>query len=135
STVLLFADGPFREQLAREGIRVEVVDGGRDLHAVRRETPWPGLAASARTLSLAARVVSLARQHDFIHANSQKAFVVGCLAGVMARRRVIWDLNDLLLPEHFSRTNIRIDVLLANRIAARVIANSQASAEALVANG
>jgi glycosyltransferase involved in cell wall biosynthesis len=80
-------------------------------------------------------VARRARDHDAIHANSQKAFVVACLAGIMARRPVIWDLNDLLLPEHFSRTNILIDVLLANHMAVRVIANSQASADALVAHG
>lgn len=135
STFVLLADGPFRERLAKEGVRVEVIDGGASLHAVRRETEWPGLRAASRALALAWRVAGLARQHDCLHANSQKAFVVACLAGLLARRPVIWDLNDLLIPAHFSRTNIRIDVVLANYLARRVIANSRASADALVAQG
>jgi glycosyltransferase involved in cell wall biosynthesis len=135
STVALFADGPFRRLLASEGIRVEVVAGSPQLHAVKRETRWPGFAAVGGLLSLVARLVPLARRHDCIHANSQKAFVTACLVGVVARRPVVWDLNDLLTPEHFSRANIRVDVALSNLIATRLIANSQATADAFVASG
>lgn len=135
STFLLFADGPFRERLTSQGIRVEVIEGGKALHAVRRETKWPGLTAAAEVMSLAWRTARLARRHDFLHANSQKAFVIACLAGLLARRPVVWDLNDLLLPAHFSRNNIKLDVWLANYFAASVIANSQASARALIAQG
>lgn len=135
STFVLLADGPFRERLVREGVRVELIDGGDALHAVRRETGWPGIRAVSRVFSLASRIVGLARRHDVLHANSQKAFVIACLAGILARRPVIWDLNDLLIPAHFSRFNIFIDVVLANYVAKRVIANSQASADALVAQG
>ncbi|HSB55851.1 MAG TPA: glycosyltransferase family 4 protein [Gemmatimonadales bacterium] len=132
---MLFSDGPFRDRLTEAGVRVEILEGGRALHAVRRETRFPGLGAGAQVARLAWQVARRARDFDVIHANSQKAFVVACVAGVIARRPVIWDLNDLLLPEHFSRTNIWIDVLLANHLAVRVIANSQASADALVHQG
>lgn len=132
---LLFADGPFRERLTEAGVRVELLEGGRFLHAVRRETRLPGLLAGSQALRLAWQVARRARDFDVIHANSQKAFVVACLAGLLARRPVIWDLNDLLLPQHFSRTNIWLDVLLANRVAVRVVANSRASANALVEQG
>lgn len=135
STFLLFADGPFRERLTNVGIKVEVIEGGDSLHAVRRETGWPGFSAAAQVMSLAWRTARLARRHDFLHANSQKAFVIACLAGILARKPVVWDLNDLLLPAHFSRSNIKLDVWLANWFAVRVIANSQASARALIAQG
>jgi glycosyltransferase involved in cell wall biosynthesis len=135
STFLLFSEGPFRKRLAAEGVRVEVIEAGNALHSIRRETRWPGLRAATRVVSLAWRVAEIAREHDFIHANSQKAFVVACVAGLIARRPVIWDLNDLLSLEHFSRVNILLDVALANHLAVRVIANSRASAEALVAHG
>jgi hypothetical protein len=110
STFVLFSDGPFRKRLLEDGVAVEVLQGGRALHSVRRETIWPGFAALWQVTRLAWRVARMARRHDFIHANSQKAFVVACLAGVLARRPVIWDLNDLLTPAHFSRTNIVLDV-------------------------
>jgi glycosyltransferase involved in cell wall biosynthesis len=132
---MLFDDGPFRTRLTEAGVRVEILQGGKALHAVRRETRFPGLGATAQVLRLAWEVARRARAFDVIHANSQKAFVVASVAGVIARRPVIWDLNDLLLPEHFSRTNIWIDVLLANHLAVRVIANSRASADALVERG
>lgn len=134
-TFLLFSDGPFRDLLTQAGVRVEVLEGGKALHAVRRETRIPGLFACAQVMSLAWQVARRARHFDVMHANSQKAFVVACLAGQLARRPVIWDLNDLLSPQHFSRTNIRLDVMLANRFAVRVIANSKASADALVEQG
>lgn len=134
-TFMLFADGPFRTLLTGAGVRVEILESGKSLRAVRRETRWPGFAAVSQVAGLAWRVAQRARDHDAIHANSQKAFVVACLAGLLARRPVIWDLNDLLLREHFSRTNILVDVMLANHMAVRVIANSRASADALVANG
>jgi glycosyltransferase involved in cell wall biosynthesis len=102
---------------------------------VRRESTWAGLRVASDVVRLALRVARRARRHDFLHANSQKAFVLACLAGSLARRPVIWDLNDLLIPAHFSRTNIRLDVVLANHFADRVIANSRASADALIAQG
>lgn len=135
STFLLFADGPFRERLTRLGVNVEVIEGGDALHSVRRETGWPGISAALEVMTLAWRTARIARKHDFLHANSQKAFVIACLAGLLARKPVLWDLNDLLLPQHFSRSNIKLDVLLANWFAVRVIANSQASAKALIAQG
>lgn len=135
SAVVLFADGPFRTRLLDEGIRVEVIQGSRSLHAVRRETRWPGLGALGGLVSLARRIVPLAREFDCIHANSQKAFITACLAGRLARRPVIWDLNDLLTRDHFSRANIMVDIALANRCAVRVIANSNASAQAFVDQG
>jgi glycosyltransferase involved in cell wall biosynthesis len=48
---------------------------------------------------------------------------------------VVWGLHDLLTLDHFSQMHIRLDVALANRFAARVIANSTASAEAFIAQG
>jgi glycosyltransferase involved in cell wall biosynthesis len=135
STFLLFADGPFRDRLEAQGINVQVVTGGSAMQAIRRETRFPGPRAAWDVLSLAFRIAPLARKHDFIHANSQKSFVVACVAGILARRPVIWDLNDLLIDEHFSRININVDVLLAKHCAARVMVNSHASAKALLDQG
>ena len=128
SMVILLADGSFRECLEREGVRVQVIEGGAALHAVRRETHWAGVTALPQVLRVAWKMARLARRYDFIYANSQKAFVLSCVAGVLARRPVIWDLNDLLIPEHFSPTNIKLGAALATHVASRIIANSQASA-------
>jgi glycosyltransferase involved in cell wall biosynthesis len=135
STVLLFADGPLRDRLTERGVQVEVIPGSRALHGTTRATRRPGLRAGFDAIRLAARAVPLARRHDCLYANSQKAFVIACLTGAIARRPVIWDMNDLLTPDHFSAFNIGVDVLLANHCARGVLANSHASAQALIARG
>ncbi|MFI5244287.1 MAG: glycosyltransferase family 4 protein, partial [Gemmatimonadales bacterium] len=84
---------------------------------------------------LARRVASHARRRTLIYANSQKAFVVSAGAGILAHRPVVWHLRDILAPPHFSASNVRAAVTLANLRAARVIANSHATAAAFTAAG
>ena len=48
---------------------------------------------------------------------------------------MVWHLRDLLDTAHFSRAHRRVAVGLGNRWAARVIANSEATATAFVAGG
>ncbi len=146
--VLLFEAGPFVTRLRNRGIRVEVLSSnpphpdargissrGHDLAYTRTG----GLAAAARSLPGVIRLireVSLhARGCDILHANTQKAFVVAALAGRLARRPVVWHLRDILTADHFSGFNRKVVVTLANRLAARVIANSRATADAFVEAG
>src|SRR5690606_35320790 len=75
-------------------------------------------------------VAKEAKRMDVIHANSQKAFVIAAAAGLLARRPVAWHLRDVLAPPHFSASNIRAAVMLANLRAGAVIANSNATAAA-----
>ena len=76
----------------------------------------------------------IAREYDIIYANTQKALVVGAIASLLSRRPLVYHLHDILSTEHFSRTNLRLAVTLANR-ASLVIANSQASQKAFLAAG
>jgi glycosyltransferase involved in cell wall biosynthesis len=133
--VVLLSDGPFRHRLAAEGVSVSVIEGGPTFHGVRRKTRRPPIGALWQLLRLAWRVARLARGYDAIHANSQKAFLVGSLASVLARRPLIWELHDVLSADHFSQLNRRIGVLLTNHVVDRVVANSRASADALMSNG
>jgi glycosyltransferase involved in cell wall biosynthesis len=86
-------------------------------------------------LRLVLTVAKRAKAYDIIYANSQKAFVVGIFAAVLARRPLVWRLRDVLSADHFSATLRRIVVLLANWKAARVIANSVATGKAFAAVG
>jgi glycosyltransferase involved in cell wall biosynthesis len=86
-------------------------------------------------LKLAAQVSRVARGYDVLYANSQKALVVGALAGKFARKKVIWRLHDMLTADHFGQARRRLAVGLANRLVTRVIANSKASAAAFVEEG
>jgi glycosyltransferase involved in cell wall biosynthesis len=135
SLVALMEDGPLREALERRGVRVTVLASGGLLRQVKRESAVPGFAAVGAVLSAAREVARLARGYDVLYANSQKAFVVACVSAAFARRPVLWHLHDILDKRIFSRVNIEVDVFLANHVASRVIANSQATARALRANG
>ncbi|GJG86382.1 glycosyl transferase [Gemmatimonadetes bacterium T265] len=135
STVALMADGPFGERLRAAGVRTVLLTASAATRGLRRESAVPSPAALAGLLGVARAVARLARAHDVIYANSQKAFVVATAAGAAARRPVIWHLRDILSGEHFSRTNVRAVVALANGRAARVVANSCATADAFVGRG
>jgi glycosyltransferase involved in cell wall biosynthesis len=133
STVLLLSDGPFRDLLQSEGVPVTLLEAGSSVLAVRRDGAGRSAAAAAGLASLVWKLARVARQFDLLYANSQKAFVVSALAGAIARRPVIWHLRDILSEAHFGRANIRLVTLLANVFARRIIANSQATASAFIA--
>lgn len=135
STVALLADGPFRSRLEARGVRTIVLEEAASLQGVKRESRVPGPGAVGAVVGTARALARLARDYDVIYANSQKAFVVACVARAFSRKPVLWHLHDILDPTVFSRINIGVDVFLANHVAARVIANSQATASALIARG
>jgi glycosyltransferase involved in cell wall biosynthesis len=130
ATAVLLEDGPFRARLDAAGVHTQVIETGSAVRAVRRDAPAPFLATSLEVLRVARQVARLARNHDLIYANSQKAMVIGALAGVFARRPVLWHLRDILHNADFNPRNVRVAVILANRVAARVVTNSRATAEA-----
>lgn len=84
---------------------------------------------------MATEIVPLAQDFEVIHANSQKAFIVAALARLMGSPPVIWHLRDILTADHFSRMNRQVAVTLANRCAAQVIVNSQATGNAFIKVG
>jgi glycosyltransferase involved in cell wall biosynthesis len=135
SRVMLFSDGPFRTALESAGVGVDVLPSGRALLSIRRESRVPSARALMGGVALARRVAGASRGYDVIYANSQKAFIIGALAAVWARRPVMWHLRDILDSEHFSSLNIRVAVALANHAADLVICNSQATADAFVQQG
>jgi glycosyltransferase involved in cell wall biosynthesis len=134
ATFVLFADGPFRERLEHEGVCVQLMPGG-SLHAMRRESRIPRARTVLSVGALARRVAGLARRYDLLYANTQKAFIVGCAASLLSRRPLLWHLRDILSREHFSAANIRLDAILANHVAKRVVAISHAVRDAFIASG
>lgn len=133
--VALFSDGPFRERLDAASMPVAVLPAGQAVLGVTRGGRGVGPRTLLGLFGLARRVARMARDFDVVYANSQKGFIVGAVAGRMAGRPVVWHLRDVLSKEHFGRTNIRVAVSLANRCAACVVANSQATADAFVDAG
>ena len=134
--VVLFAEGAFAESLRAAGVNAEVLAAPGDLLAVARETPGRrGGGVAGGVLGLARRLAREAGGFDLLFANSQKAFVVGALAALFARRPIVWCLHDILSAEHFSAANRRLVISLANLTGALVVANSRATADAFVRSG
>jgi len=134
SLVGLFADGSFCTALQQRHIPVQVL--AQQNLVMRKESGfWQGVRQLGQVLPLIHQVSQLSRNYDGIYANTQKAFVVGAIASLLSRRPLIYHLHDILSVEHFSPTNLRLAVTLANHRATLVICNSQATLEAFVAAG
>ncbi|MEA5555866.1 glycosyltransferase family 4 protein [Nodularia spumigena] len=130
----LFADGDFRKLLQQHHIPVEVL-ATQAIQVRKQSNLLQSLASVGQLAPLLAKVVQTAKEYDVIYANTQKALVIGALASFLARRPLVYHLHDILSLEHFSQTNLRIAVTLANRFASLVIANSQASQTAFIQAG
>ncbi|WP_322004131.1 glycosyltransferase family 4 protein [Paraburkholderia tropica] len=127
--VLLFNDGPFREALDAAGARVDVLDSGA-LQNVRRDGgAAPKLGVLAGIASLVRETRRRAREADVLYANTQRAMVIGVLAGKLARKPVVWHLRDIVSDEHFGRVQRTVIKGCAKLGLAHVIANSHASAQ------
>ncbi|MEM5398779.1 glycosyltransferase family 4 protein [Paraburkholderia unamae] len=127
--VLLFNDGPFREALDKAGARVEVLDSGA-LNKVRRDGGTaPRLGVLAGIAALVRETRRRAREADVLYANTQRAMVIGVLAGKLARKPVVWHLRDIVSDEHFGRVQRAVIKGCAKLGLAHVIANSHASAK------
>jgi len=136
AAVVVFDEGPFVDRLRERGVDTQVLRLGGSVSGVRKESSGVGqMLSGPGVLRAAWRLSRMAREFDVLYANTQKAFVVSAMAGVMARRPVIWHLRDMLTAEHFSGMNRRVAVTLANRIARRIIVNSHATKESFVAAG
>lgn len=130
----LFADGAFKDLLEQQQIPVQVL--ANQPIQVRKDSSFVrGLGSLGQLAPLIAGVVRTAREYDLIYANTQKALVVGALASWFSRRPLVYHLHDILSAEHFSQTNRRLAVTLANHFTSLVIANSKASQAAFVEAG
>ena len=131
--VVLFDDGPFRTALETAGVKVRVFDSGA-LREVRKQGGTPPLGQALKAMGALLRAtVKRAREADVIYANTQRAMVIGALAGRLARRPVVWHLRDIVSPEHFGGKQLKIIRWCAKLGLAHVIANSAASARAFTA--
>lgn len=130
--VVLFDDGPFRLALEEAGVAVDVLDAPvlRGMTNARR---LPRSQTVAGTASLVRETVRRARHVDVIYANTPRAMVVGALAGMIARRPVVWHLRKGTASYPLGRVQ-RAALKWCARIAlARAIADSAASKDAFEA--
>ncbi|MBW4645963.1 MAG: glycosyltransferase family 4 protein [Goleter apudmare HA4340-LM2] len=134
SLVGLFVDGPFKSLLQQHHIPVEVL-ATQQITVRKQSNLLQALGSFQQIVPVIINVIKIARVYDLIYANTQKALVIGAIASFFTRRPLVYHLHDILSKEHFSETNRRIAVTLANRFASLVIANSQASQTAFIQAG
>lgn len=126
--VLLFQHGSLEQALRAEHIRFSVLQIPKNAGAVRREDGLRSLLkAIPGALSMVRGLADVAKRFDVVVCFSQKAFVVASLAKPFMRRPIIWFMNDILSPEHFSPALIRVLVRLSRHTADHIVVNSQAS--------
>ena len=132
--VATFQEGKFPEALRARKIPTTVLGKG-ELSITKDAGLLKGLTSIQQLWPLIWNVARLSKDYDIIYVNTQKAFVVGAIASLISRKPLVYHLRDILSPEHFSRTNLKVAVTLANRCATKVIANSQATEAAFVKAG
>ncbi|MEM8676163.1 MAG: glycosyltransferase family 4 protein [Cyanobacteria bacterium P01_G01_bin.67] len=133
--VLLFEDGILRHRLQQVQVEVSVVEASDAILNLSASGGLNSLKIIPELWKLAAQIVKAAASYDLIVANSQKAFIVSALAVLQGSPPVIWHLRDILTAKHFSPVNRFVAVQLANRFAAKVLVNSQATGQAFIAAG
>jgi glycosyltransferase involved in cell wall biosynthesis len=134
--VALFQPGPFADLVERSGVPLIVLGAKPVLLEVRRDgSGGTAGTVAAALLDITRRLARTGRKFDLLYANTQKAFVAAALAGLWLRKPVIWHLRDILSADHFGRANLRLVVGLTRLPNVRVIANSNATADAFVAAG
>ena len=134
--VILLSDGPFRKALERVGVAVQVLAAGAPLQQVPRQGGLlEDLKAFPGVLKVAGSLAVQSRGFDLIYANSQKSMVVAGVAGLIRQIPVIWHLRDFMCDQHFSKLHRRLTAHAARGRIDRVIANSEATRRAFIANG
>ena len=134
SSVALFEKGPFLSRLEAAGIDVQLLKN-RSIESRKDQGILQGLKTMMQALPLIQELTNLAKGYDVIYANTQKAFIFGALAGLIAKRPVVYHLRDILSSDHFSQINIKVAVFMANHLSQIVIANSHATAQAFIQSG
>ncbi len=135
SEVVLFDDGPLRDLLEKNGVRVLVFRSAWARRGVRGGSPNFSPRNLASVLRLAWRISRVAASADLVVANSPKALLAASLARLVRPRPLVWSLHDLLTPAHFHPRALQLLVRTCNRSVTRVLADSQADADAFISAG
>ena len=137
--VLLAEDGPLRARLEAAGATTEVVPmaattrqfKGRDVRGIL--PAGPAVAAMAHAVALARRLAAL--EVDIVHTMSLKAALYGGVAGRLARRPVVWSIQDRVAPDFIPAPAVRVVRAAARVLPRMIIANSRATASTLAGAG
>lgn len=131
--VVLAEHGPLVGRLHRAGVSVQVLALGQASRTLRKEAvgfrapPW---RAGWESVAYVLRLTRLLRRQrpDLVHANSLKSGLYGGLAARAAGIPLVWHLHDRLDPAYLPRAAVWLVRSAINRLATKVIANSESTA-------
>ncbi|MEM9110809.1 MAG: glycosyltransferase family 4 protein [Planctomycetota bacterium] len=126
--VVLFCEGPFAALLRERQVDVQV--RSLSTRVQKHSRLWDQLMTVPAVFGASKYLAGIAKEHGVIFANTQKAAVLGAIAGRVSKRPLIWFLHDLLDADHFSSANRRAVIAITNRWGSYVISNSQATDDA-----
>jgi glycosyltransferase involved in cell wall biosynthesis len=134
--VILGEDGPLAARLQQAGISVEVLALDPAARDLRRDAARAGgvpLGTAWQTLRYTLRLARRLRRisPELVHTNSLKSGVYGAAAARLAGVPVVWHLRDRIAEDYLPRSATRTLRRLLPRLAAAVIANSQATLDTL----
>ncbi len=134
--VLLFQSGPIEKLLEERQIPYSVCAGSNAVLGVRRDAALARIVrAVPGALSMVHDLAVKAKSFDVVVCVSQKSFVLASLAKSFMRRPLVWFMNDILTPEHFSPSLIRLLTHLSRFSADHIVVNSQAGMAAWLTAG
>lgn len=136
SAAFLCETGPLGQALAARGLHVITSARATSLSQFRRDSSLlKALPMLGHLFGLVAEIARTSRGYDLVYANSQKGFVLSAVAHLLVRKPLIWHLHDIISAAHFGALQRRLQVLLANACAAKVVVPSEAAALAFVEAG
>lgn len=134
--VILFSEGPLKDDLRAAGHTVEVLPMAGDLAATGRHEAGRGIGTLSRTfrsIGFALRVARRLRtlRPALVYTTSLKADLVGAVAAPLSRTPLVWHIHDRIASDYLPGIAVRLIRALAKRVPRRVIANSLATAATL----
>lgn len=139
--VILAEDGPLNDRLEADGLSVEVLTMPERVRSMRKDSVTVrGLSVMVLidtiryTWRLRRRLREL--RPDIVHTNTLKAALYGGLAARTAGvPRVIWHVRDRISDDYLPSTAVRLVRIARRLLADGVIANSQATRDAVAPDG
>jgi glycosyltransferase involved in cell wall biosynthesis len=133
--VLLAEDGPIVDRFTAAGARVDVVPMGERSRTIHRDEVAgvralrPAVDATRYAAGLASRLRKL--EPDVVHTISLKSALYGGSAARLARRPVVWSIQDRIAPDYLPGSVVKMVRAAARVVPVAIIANSAATAATL----
>ena len=126
--IVHFRHGPLERIIQNHGLKSSCLEMPDSISNFKREDGLSSLLkVIPATLSMIGTVARKSRSFDMTVCMSQKAFIFCALAKPFVRKPIIWFMNDLISPDHFSKPLIFMMARVFSLFANKIVLNSEAS--------